>query len=142
MGYKVAVVGATGAVGREMLATLAEREFPADEVVALASRNSVGKEVSFGEDDILKVGELAAYDFAGTDIAVFSPGASVSDVHAPRAAAAGCGSTCPSRSWTESRSPAPSPPRSPSTRRPTCVPSPGEARGAMRRRTRTSPAPG
>ncbi len=90
MGYKVAVVGATGAVGREMLATLAEREFPADEVVALASRNSVGKEVSFGEDDILTVGDLAAYDFAGTDIALFSPGASVSDVHVPRAAAAGC----------------------------------------------------
>ena len=85
MGYKVAVVGATGAVGREMLATLAQREFPADEVVALASRNSVGKEVSFGEDDILKVGELAAYDFTGTDIALFSPGASVSDVHVPRA---------------------------------------------------------
>ena len=90
MGYKVAVVGATGAVGREMLATLAEREFPADEVVALASRNSVGKEVSFGEDDILKVGDLAAYDFTGTDIALFSPGGSVSDVHAPRAAEAGC----------------------------------------------------
>ena len=90
MGYKVAVVGATGAVGREMLATLAQREFPADEVVALASRNSVGKEVSFGEDDILTVGDLAAYDFAGTDIALFSPGASVSDVHAPRAAEAGC----------------------------------------------------
>ena len=90
MGYKVAVVGATGAVGREMLATLAQREFPADEVVALASRNSVGKEVSFGEDDILKVGDLAAYDFTGTDIALFSPGASVSDVHAPRAAEAGC----------------------------------------------------
>ncbi len=90
MGYKVAVVGATGAVGREMLATLAEREFPADEVVALASRNSVGKEVSFGEDDILKVDDLAAYDFTGTDIALFSPGASVSDVHAPRAAEAGC----------------------------------------------------
>ncbi len=90
MGYKVAVVGATGAVGREMLSTLAQREFPADEVVALASRNSVGKEVSFGEDDILKVGDLAAYDFTGTDIALFSPGASVSDVHAPRAAEAGC----------------------------------------------------
>ena len=90
MGYKVAVVGATGAVGREMLATLAEREFPADEVVALASRNSVGKEVSFGEDDILTVRDLADYDFTGTDIALFSPGASVSDVHAPRAAEAGC----------------------------------------------------
>ena len=90
MGYKVAVVGATGAVGREMLSILAQREFPADEVVALASRNSVGKEVSFGEDDILKVGDLADYDFTGTDIALFSPGGSVSDVHAPRAAEAGC----------------------------------------------------
>ena len=90
MGYKVAVVGATGAVGREMLSILAQREFPVDEVVALASHKSVGKEISFGENDILKVGDLAKYDFAGTDIALFSPGASVSDVHVPRAAAAGC----------------------------------------------------
>ena len=55
MGYKVAVVGATGAVGREMLGTLAERGFPADEVVALASENSAGKEVSFGDAAVLKV---------------------------------------------------------------------------------------
>ncbi len=89
MGYKVAVVGATGNVGREMLSTLAEREFPADEVVALASERSVGKEVSFGEDKVLKVLDLATYDFAGTDIVLSSPGAKVSAVHSPRAAAAG-----------------------------------------------------
>ncbi len=90
MGYKVAVVGATGAVGRELLRTLAEREFPADEVVALASERSAGKEISFGDDAVLKVRDLETYDFAGTDIALFSPGAKVSAVHAPRAAEAGC----------------------------------------------------
>ncbi|MFO0995967.1 MAG: aspartate-semialdehyde dehydrogenase [Alphaproteobacteria bacterium] len=90
MGYKVAVVGATGAVGQEMLKTLAERKFPADEVVALASIDSVGRSVSFGEDKELKVEALEHYDFAGTDIALFSPGAKVSAVHAPRAGAAGC----------------------------------------------------
>ena len=90
MGYKVAVVGATGNVGREILTTLAEREFPADEVVALASVDSVGKEVSFGDDRTLKVGALDGFDFEGFDIALFSPGAKVSAVHAPRAAAAGC----------------------------------------------------
>jgi aspartate-semialdehyde dehydrogenase len=90
MGYKVAVVGATGNVGREMLQILAERNFPASEVVALASTRSVGREVSFGEDAVLKVQDLESYDFKGTDIALFSPGASVSAVHAPRAAAAGC----------------------------------------------------
>ncbi len=90
MGYKVAVVGATGAVGRELLRTLAEREFPADEVVALASERSAGKEISFGDDAVLTVRDLETYDFAGTDIALFSPGAKVSAVHAPRAAEAGC----------------------------------------------------
>ena len=90
MGYKVAVVGATGAVGREMLVTLAEREFPADEVIALASERSVGGQVSFGEDKVLKVRDLASFDFKGVDIGLFSPGSSVSAVHAPRAAAAGC----------------------------------------------------
>ncbi len=90
MGYKVAVVGATGAVGRELLQILSEREFPADDVVALASKNSAGREVSFGEDDVLTVQELAAYDFKGTDIALFSAGGSISKEHAPRAAAAGC----------------------------------------------------
>ncbi len=90
MGYRVAVVGATGNVGREILQCLAEREFPADEVVALASENSIGQEVSFGEDDILLVQNLDGFDFEGTDIALFSPGAKVSAKHAPRAAAAGC----------------------------------------------------
>jgi aspartate-semialdehyde dehydrogenase len=90
MGYKVAVVGATGNVGREMLATLAGREFPVDEVVALASERSVGKDVSFGEEEILKCQDLAKFDFKGFDLALFSPGAKVSAVHAPRAAKAGC----------------------------------------------------
>lgn len=90
MGYKVAVIGATGNVGREILKILAERNFPADEVVALASARSVGKEVSFGDDKILKVQDLEKYDFTGTDIALSSPGAKVSAIHSPRAAAAGC----------------------------------------------------
>jgi aspartate-semialdehyde dehydrogenase len=89
MGYKVTVVGATGAVGKEMLKTLDERAFPVDEVVALASARSAGSEVSFGESRTLKVQDLAAFDFAGTDIALFSPGAKVSAEHAPRAAKAG-----------------------------------------------------
>jgi aspartate-semialdehyde dehydrogenase len=90
MGYRVAVVGATGAVGREMLKTLAERNFPVSEVIALASGRSAGQEVSFGEKTVLKVQNLEKFDFRGTDIGLFSPGASVSAVHAPRAAAAGC----------------------------------------------------
>ena len=89
MGYKVAVVGATGNVGREMLQTLAERQFPVDEVVALASERSAGGEVSFGEDDVLRVQDLAKYDFKGVDIVLSSPGAKVSAVFAPKAAAAG-----------------------------------------------------
>jgi aspartate-semialdehyde dehydrogenase len=90
MGYKVAVIGATGNVGREILKTLAEREFPADEVIALASERSVGMEVSYGEDKILKVKDLAKFDFKGVDIALSSPGAKVSAIYSPRAAAAGC----------------------------------------------------
>jgi aspartate-semialdehyde dehydrogenase len=90
MGYKVAVVGATGNVGREMLRTLAERDFPADEVAVLASSASVGKEVSFGEEKVLKVSNLEHYDFEGTDIALFSAGSAVADIHGPRAAASGC----------------------------------------------------
>jgi aspartate-semialdehyde dehydrogenase len=90
MGYRVAVVGATGAVGREMLKTLAERNFPADEVVALASGRSTGQEVSFGVKKVLTVRNLETFDFRGWDIGLFSPGAAVSAVHAPRAAAAGC----------------------------------------------------
>ena len=90
MGYKVAVAGATGNVGRELLQIMAERNFPADEVVALASNRSVGREVSYGDKKILKVQDLEKFDFKGTDIGLFSPGAKVSAVHAPRAAKAGC----------------------------------------------------
>ncbi len=89
MGYKVAVVGATGNVGRELLNTLWERQFPADEVVALASSRSAGSTVSFGEDEELKVQNLASYDFKGIDIVLSSPGAKVSAEHSPRAAKAG-----------------------------------------------------
>ena len=90
MGYRVAVVGATGAVGREMLKTLAERRFPVDEVAAVASGRSTGQQVSFGEKKVLTIRNLETFDFRGWDIALFSPGAAVSAVHAPRAAAAGC----------------------------------------------------
>ncbi len=89
MGYKIAVVGATGAVGREILTTLSEREFPADDVVALASERSAGTRVSFGEDDELQVQELAGFDFKGSEIVLSSPGAKVSAEHSPRAAKAG-----------------------------------------------------
>ena len=90
MGYKVAVIGATGNVGREMLKTLSERNFPVDDIVALASERSVGKEISFGDKTILKAKDLAKFDFTGWDIALSSPGAKVSAQHSPRAAAAGC----------------------------------------------------
>ncbi|MEM7524275.1 MAG: aspartate-semialdehyde dehydrogenase [Pseudomonadota bacterium] len=90
MAYRVAVVGATGAVGREILNILAERNFPVSKVHAVASQASVGREVSFGEDAILKVEALDSFDFKGVDIALFSPGGKISAVHAPRAAAAGC----------------------------------------------------
>ena len=89
MGYRVAVVGATGAVGRELLTTLSEREFPADEVIALASERSVGGVVSYGEDDELKVQDLSTFDFKGIDIVLSSPGAKVSAEHSPRAAKSG-----------------------------------------------------
>ena len=89
MGFNVAVVGATGNVGRELLAILAERKFPADEVVALASSGSIGREVSFGEDDVLKVQALDTFDFRGIDIVLSSPGSKVSAAFAPRAAKAG-----------------------------------------------------
>lgn len=88
MAYKVAVIGATGMVGREMLAILDERDFPASEVMAVASRKSQGREVSFG-DRLLKCQALENYDFAGTDIALFSAGGAVSKKWAPVAAAAG-----------------------------------------------------
>ena len=89
MGYKVAVAGATGAVGREILTTLAERDFPADDVMALASERSAGVSVSYGEDDELKVQDLSSFDFKGTDIVLSSPGAKVSAEQSPRAAKAG-----------------------------------------------------
>ncbi len=90
MAYRVAVVGATGAVGREMLKTLAERNFPIADIAAVASARSTGQEVSFGEKKVLKVKNLETFDFTGWDIALFSPGAAISAVHAPRAAKAGC----------------------------------------------------
>jgi aspartate-semialdehyde dehydrogenase len=89
MGFKVAVVGATGVVGHEMLNILAERDFPVSEIYAVASERSLGTEVSFGEKKVLKVQELDRFDFKGVDIGLFSPGAKVSAVHAPRAAKAG-----------------------------------------------------
>src|SRR5690348_16506861 len=89
MSYKVAVVGATGNVGREMLNVLSERAFPASEVVALASTRSVGTEVSFG-DKTLKVKALDYYDFKGTDICLMSAGGSVSKEWSPKIAAQGC----------------------------------------------------
>jgi aspartate-semialdehyde dehydrogenase len=88
MGYKVAVVGATGNVGREMLNILDERKFPADEVVVLASRRSVGVEVSYG-DRTLKVKALEHYDFSDVDICLMSAGGSVSKEWSPKIAAAG-----------------------------------------------------
>ncbi len=89
MGYKVAVAGATGNVGREMLSVLDERGFPADEVVALASRRSQGTEVSFG-DRVLKVKALDTYDFSDTDICMMSAGGSVSKEWTPQIAVEGC----------------------------------------------------
>lgn len=88
--YKVAVVGATGAVGREMLQILSDRKFPVSEVVALASSRSAGGQVSFGEDQTLTVQDLDKYDFKGTDICLSSAGAKISEAFAPRAGAAGC----------------------------------------------------
>lgn len=90
MGYRVAVAGATGNVGREILALLAERGFPADEVAALASNRSTGREVSYGEKEVLKVRPLEGFDFEGFDFGLFSPGAKVSDIYAPVAASSGC----------------------------------------------------
>jgi aspartate-semialdehyde dehydrogenase len=88
MGFKVAVVGATGNVGREMLGILAERSFPADEVVALASRKSQGVDVSYG-DRTLKCKALDHYDFTDVDICLMSAGSAVSKEFSPRIAAKG-----------------------------------------------------
>ncbi|MEJ0091957.1 MAG: aspartate-semialdehyde dehydrogenase [Methylocella sp.] len=89
MGFKVAVVGATGNVGREMLDILAERRFPVDEVVALASSRSIGTEVSFG-DKIVKCKTLENYDFTGVDICLMSAGGEVSKEWSPRIGRQGC----------------------------------------------------
>ncbi|MBM3732483.1 MAG: aspartate-semialdehyde dehydrogenase [Acidimicrobiia bacterium] len=89
MSYKVAVVGATGNVGREILDILAERRFPASEVIPLASERSAGNQVSFADGPDLTVQDLAKYDFKGVDIVLSSPGAKVSAVQSPRAAAQG-----------------------------------------------------
>jgi len=89
MGYRVAVVGATGNVGREMLNILAEREFPVDDIAALASRKSLGTEVSFG-DRTLKTLDLDTFDFTGWDIALFAIGSDATKKYAPIAAKAGC----------------------------------------------------
>jgi aspartate-semialdehyde dehydrogenase len=89
MSFKVAVVGATGAVGREMLQTLEERNFPIEEIVPLASEKSIGKEVSFGDKRILKVQDLETFDFTGTEIALFSAGSSIAAKFAPKAAKQG-----------------------------------------------------
>jgi aspartate-semialdehyde dehydrogenase len=89
MGYKVAVVGATGNVGREMLNILAEREFPADEVFAIASRRSMGVEVSYG-DHRLKCRDLEQFDFRGVDFALMSAGSAVSKDWSPQIGAQGC----------------------------------------------------
>jgi len=91
MGYRIAVVGATGNVGREILNVLAERQFPVDEVAALASSRSTGTEIDFGDSgETLKVKNLEHFDFAGWDIALFAAGSEVSKIYAPKAAAAGC----------------------------------------------------
>ncbi|MEQ9519163.1 MAG: aspartate-semialdehyde dehydrogenase [Parvibaculum sp.] len=89
MGLKIAIVGATGNVGHELLNILDERKFPATEVVALASRRSVGRDVSFG-DRTLKVKALEQFDFTGTDIVLMSAGGNVSGEWAPKIAAKGC----------------------------------------------------
>ena len=89
MGYRVVVVGATGNVGREMLNILAEREFPVDEIVGLASRKSLGTEISFG-DKTIKTKDLETFDFTGWDMALFAVGSEATKVYAPKAASQGC----------------------------------------------------
>ncbi|MGX7895589.1 aspartate-semialdehyde dehydrogenase [Tsuneonella sp. HG222] len=91
MGYRVAVVGATGNVGREMLATLAEREFPIDEIAAVASSRSTNTEVEFGDTGkMLKCKNIEHFDFTGFDIALFSAGSGPAQEYAPKAASQGC----------------------------------------------------
>jgi aspartate-semialdehyde dehydrogenase len=91
MGYRVVVVGATGNVGRELLNILAERQFPLDEIAAVASPRSTGDVVDFGENgQELRIKNIEHFDFAGWDIALFAAGSEVSKIYAPKAAAAGC----------------------------------------------------
>ncbi len=98
MGYKVAIVGATGNVGREMLNVLAERQFPADEIFPIASRRSIGTEVSYGEKT-LKCFDLEQFDFSKADFCLMSAGGSVSKEWAPRIAATGCTVIDNSSAW-------------------------------------------
>ncbi|WP_068073049.1 aspartate-semialdehyde dehydrogenase [Novosphingobium lentum] len=91
MGYRVVVVGATGNVGREMLNILAEREFPADEIGAVATRRSIGVDIEYGDTGrMLRCKDIATFDFAGWDIALFAAGSAAAAEYAPKAAAAGC----------------------------------------------------
>ncbi|MEC3949442.1 aspartate-semialdehyde dehydrogenase [Sphingobium sp. HWE2-09] len=91
MGYRVVVVGATGNVGREMLTILAEREFPIDEIAAVASSRSQGLTIDFGETGkTIKCQNIEHFDFTGWDIALFAAGSGPTEIHAPKAAAAGC----------------------------------------------------
>lgn len=89
MGYKVVIAGATGNVGREMLNILSERQFPVDEIAVLASRRSLGTEVSFG-DKTLKTKDIEGFDFTGWDIALFAIGSDATKKYAPIAASQGC----------------------------------------------------
>ena len=91
MGYRVVVAGATGNVGREMLNILAERQFPADEIAAVASSRSTGDEIEFGETvRMLRGSNIDHFDWSGWDIALFAIGSEATAIHAPKAAAAGC----------------------------------------------------
>lgn len=91
MGYKIVVVGATGNVGREMLNILAEREFPIEEIAAVASARSQGRKIDFGDSGKeLKVQNIENFDFAGWDMALFAAGSAATKIYAPKAAAAGC----------------------------------------------------
>jgi len=91
LGYRVAVIGATGNVGREILNILAEREFPADEIAAVASARSTGDEIEYGDTgQMLRVKNIEHFDFAGWDMALFAAGSGPTRDYAPKAAAAGC----------------------------------------------------
>ncbi|WP_088182224.1 aspartate-semialdehyde dehydrogenase [Sphingobium sp. Z007] len=91
MGYRVVVVGATGNVGREMLTILAEREFPIDEIAAVASSRSQGLTIDFGDSGkTMKCQNIEHFDFTGWDIALFAAGSGATEIYAPKAAAAGC----------------------------------------------------